>query len=342
MKSLGVVGTGLVALDAVYPQDRESWSAAGGSCGNVLALLAWLGWKAWPIARIGKDPAGDFLHAELRNLGVHTDYLFREENVGTPVIVHRIRKDKVGQAIHRFQFVCPECGGWLPRYRPVTLRQADEIDLGRRSADVFYLDRTSPAAVRLAQEAKNAGSLVVFEPSASGSDDHLRSIIEICDVLKYSNERLRSLPDLHEAREPRLIVETCGGSGLRFRWRGRWTDLAAFSVNSIEDTAGAGDWCTAGLLHSLVGKERAVTRWRKELIVKALQHGQALATINCLFSGARGAMHLGKKELMKAVKKLPAPNSAPIDLLPNMGDRSSVDLCTICGPTATTKHELAM
>jgi len=53
------VGTGLIALDMVFNGDRgESprfW--AGGSCGNVLTILAYLAWHSYPVARFGDDEA---------------------------------------------------------------------------------------------------------------------------------------------------------------------------------------------------------------------------------------------------------------------------------------------
>ena len=49
-------GTGLVALDIVFNGDStvppRMW--AGGSCGNVLTILSYLGWQAVPLARLAK------------------------------------------------------------------------------------------------------------------------------------------------------------------------------------------------------------------------------------------------------------------------------------------------
>ena len=39
------VGSGFVALDIVQGESG-SFAATGGSCGNVMAILAWLGWSA--------------------------------------------------------------------------------------------------------------------------------------------------------------------------------------------------------------------------------------------------------------------------------------------------------
>src|SRR5437879_1248419 len=54
-----VLGTGLIALDVVVgPQPGAAprcW--AGGTCGNVLTILAYFGWRSYPAATLGNDVA---------------------------------------------------------------------------------------------------------------------------------------------------------------------------------------------------------------------------------------------------------------------------------------------
>ena len=52
------IGTGLIALDVIYTTDKKPNFLAGGSCGNVLTILSYLGWKSLPIARLGNDAEG--------------------------------------------------------------------------------------------------------------------------------------------------------------------------------------------------------------------------------------------------------------------------------------------
>src|SRR5262249_7456775 len=59
----------------------------------------------------------------------------------------------------------------------------------------------------------------------------------------------------------------------------------------VKDTAGAGDWCTAGLLHQIAQDGAAgLLRLTPEDLESALRFGQALAAWNCGFVGARGGM----------------------------------------------------
>ena len=120
------VGAGFVAADIVEGRTEE-FVAAGGSCGNVLAILAWLGWTSYPVARLGRDWAATVIRKEFKSIGVEGDFLSDEKAVQTPIVIQRFVEDKAGKRVHRFSLACPECGGWLPRFRASTLQQATEV-----------------------------------------------------------------------------------------------------------------------------------------------------------------------------------------------------------------------
>ena len=132
---------------------------------------------------------------------------------------------------------------------------------------------------------------MVFEPASVGDEKKFREAVDLCHVLKYSQERLGNVPDLAVTQAPKLIVETQGQQGLRFRWRKRWTHLDAVSTENPVDAAGSGDWCTAALIH-MIGQQgsKGLEQLRKASLVVALRTGQTLAAINCQYIGARGAM----------------------------------------------------
>ena len=115
------IGTGLLAFDIVYTADSEEpigrW--AGGTCGNVLAILSFLGWSTYPVARLADNASATLLCRDLASWGVHLKYITRERHGSTPVIVQRIRQDGRGHGLHYFSFRCPRCGSRLPSYRPV-------------------------------------------------------------------------------------------------------------------------------------------------------------------------------------------------------------------------------
>lgn len=284
-----VLGSGFLALDVVEGQYGQ-FATAGGSCGNVLTMLAWLGWSSAPVARLGDDLAGQYVCEDLEAFDVDLRHIQLATSVRTPIVFQRFQEDTSGQRRHRFSLVCPDCGAWLPRFRSVVLVHAAQV-MVEAPPRAFYFDRVSPAIVRLAEWVRSESGLVVFEPSSMGDEALFRRAIDACHVLKYSDERLGHLADLADTRQPALIVRTCGSDGLRARWQGRWRTQSAFHVTRVVDAAGSGDWCTAGLMHMIgqSGSEAFLALSAGE-IERGLRVGQALASLNCAYEGARGLM----------------------------------------------------
>lgn len=333
------MGTGFIALDIVEGK-LNTFGAAGGSCGNVMAMLAWLGWTASPIGRLGADAAGEFVVSEYAKLGVDCRHIVRDENVATPIVIQRFGETAEGERTHRFSLSCPDCGGWLPRFRPMTISQAAPVLESSLAPKVFYLDRVTPASLRLARWAKDLGALVLFEPSSVGDEKPFQRAIDLCHVLKYSHDRLGHIPDLAAAQSPDLIVETLGEQGLRMRWRGSWSVLPAFKTDVFEDAAGSGDWCSAGLLH-LVGARGAdaFQASKRDDLERALKFGQALATLNCRFEGARGLMSfMDHQSVNKAFRELLETRVfAEVEHLERSSRSLPEDLCSLCKPQKKTR-----
>lgn len=167
---------------------------------------------------------------------------------------------------------------------------------------VFFLDRISRGTLTLAKSAREQGALVVFEPSGMGEPRLFREAWSVAHVVKYANNRLRDITDLDlecEVRDDLLLeIETLGASGLRYRSRlsdsgaSGWNTLQVIAPPRLRDAAGAGDWCTAGVLHKLArGGLAGFRRVGEERLVHALRYGQALATWGCAFESARGGMY---------------------------------------------------
>src|SRR5688572_15282299 len=95
-------GTGLVALDAVVSQEADLRLWAGGTCGNVLIILQYLGWSSFPISRLAADPASDVIVADMDGWGLKCKFLRLEPVADAPVIIHSVRRSRDGQAHHRF------------------------------------------------------------------------------------------------------------------------------------------------------------------------------------------------------------------------------------------------
>jgi len=295
-----VVGTGLIVLDitvsAVTPAPAHPvW--AGGTCGNVLAILSFLGWKSKAVGRIGVDAAGTCLVRDLLDSGVEPEHLDRE-TAGTPIILHRVSVARRGGFRHGYAFECPQCDRRYPSFRPVLVSRVEPLAELVSAASVFFFDRVSRGILDLAAAARKQDAIVVFEPSASGDEKQFVEAYEASDVVKYAcDRRAKFEPWLEKAASRRrapLEIETRGAEGLVFRLRGerRWHTREATPVPYLLDASGAGDWLTAGFLYA-AARAGGISRVLRDpdAVGRALQVGEALAAFNCQFEGPRGAMY---------------------------------------------------
>lgn len=345
-----IAGTGLIALDVVYGIEAEAPQCfAGGTCGNVLTIMNFLGWESLPIGRLGADPAGDMVRSDLRRWGLKTD-LCSLAPMATPIIVERIREDKAGARYHTFSWSCPQCGERLPGYSPVTGKAAEGALPRLPAANVFFFDRASRGALVLARDQAAKGAIIVFEPSGLGQQRAFREAMELAHIVKYSHERRKSFDEWLSTGAPLLEIETLGRGGLRYRSRlssasnARWHQLTALEIPEVRDTVGAGDWCTAGVIYKLCGSGTAgLERRSAEEVEHALSFGQALAAWNCTYEGARGGMYrVSKADVLAIVQDLLAGEGSPALVYQHEEDALTARgrICTSCkapgGPKKAT------
>ncbi|MBX3384501.1 MAG: hypothetical protein KF864_13445 [Phycisphaeraceae bacterium] len=282
-------------------------------------MLAWLGWQAIPVARLGDDVPGSLVRKEMEALGVNWDHVRHTATAGTPTIIQEFVTGPEGQPVHRFRVACPTCRGFLPRYTAPTISMARESLLALSAPpDVLYFDRASAAAIDSAKSVRTRGGLVVYEPVGAGDLRLFARAVSVSDIVKYSSDHRSRLASALAASRPRLEIETLGAAGLRFRSctgtrPGAWTCLAAYPVERFRDAAGAGDCCTAGLIWCLA-QFRHSRGWSlgQRSILSALRFGQALASINCAFVGARGMMRaVGATTAITAARQMIGLRESP-------------------------------
>lgn len=288
-----IVGAGLFALDVIVRADGEvSPPALGGSAGNVLCILGALGWKATPVGTLGDDLAAQVVQRDFAKVEADLRFMRCSAECCTPV-VYQHQLSPQDDSTHRFSFACPTCG---VRRRP---RWDDEGPLAGEHwvlppASVFFLDRPTPLSVTLAERYMESGAVVVFEPSAIGDDPNLFArAVRCAHIIKYANDRISGLAGF-DLQSVSVEIQTLGADGLRFRTpslNNPWLSLGAYELPYLHDTAGAGDWCTAGMIFELFGRGvMAQPTTDYNALTRALAFGQALSTLNCMTEGARGLL----------------------------------------------------
>ena len=340
-----VVGIGLTALDVIWEQDSRQYQiSAGGTCGNVLCILGYFGWRSSAISRLAPDAASVALEEDLKKWSVETKFLRLKPSAKTPVIIEKVKKDSSGVPFHTFSFNCPGCGGRLPQFQPVVSDAVTSLTNKMAKTDVLFIDRVSRSAINLARVASEDGAVVFFEPSASSTPKQLAEMLELSHIVKYSHDRVKDTGELDWGANTYLHIQTFGRGGLQFRTnlaskhRSAWRSLPAVPINSgLRDAAGAGDWLSAVLIDRLCrAGVRQLRRTNFEDLVGSINFGQAVAAWNCGFLGPRGSMYaLSRSQFWSQMKEL-QHGKAVTAVVELQGVSETVDLaqvvCSVCSP----------
>lgn len=299
------VGIGLVALDVLLNGNPKTPARfyAGGSCGNVMAILSFLGWNTFPIARLKNDKAADILIQDFQKFGVNPALISVKSDGSTPIIIHRVLKDKAGKPKHRFEFRDPDSGKYLPSYKPVLSSNVDEILDKKPGAKVFFFDRVNRSSIDIAKKSKAEGSMIFFEPSSIKMDNQTKECLSLADIVKFSRDRVVDYDLLFPICDRFLEIRTLGENGLEYRTKGQsdWRHIPAYKIDCVVDAAGSGDWCTSGIIYKLF-EDKTPNKFTTSNIENALKFGQVLGAINCGFLGARGIMYaITKSDLIEGI-----------------------------------------
>ena len=288
-----VLGAGLISLDVLIWDGKliPVGYYVGGTCGNVMMILAHMGWVSYPIARLDGTKDTDRVLADMAKHAVHTDFVSTSDGK-TPVIVQRNFITKDGKPTHKFESRI-NMGRFYLDFKSLTMKQADAV-IERIDFDpkVFFFDRVSPAIQKLATTFKEKGSVIFFEPSSRGGDvKRFNQCVEIADVVKFSEQRIKDTAQF-DGFEDKLFIQTQGAKGLNYRLNSEWIHLEPFLNEHVVDTAGAGDWTAAALINGLFkDKEtKRIAEYSAKEIENALNEAQKVGAQSCSYEGARGMM----------------------------------------------------
>ncbi|MBN2329168.1 MAG: hypothetical protein JXR73_18660 [Candidatus Omnitrophica bacterium] len=294
-----IVATGLACLDVMDVDSDEPPRLSAGGFPNAMILLRRRGWSVAPVVDLGEDRAGDYVLEEFRRWRINDQFVRRRSDIQTPIYVLYHRNGG-----HDFVKQCPYCEERFPLYKPVSPDFIDAIEASLpKKIDVFYFDKVSPAALKLAKICRRRSAWIVFEPNRIDDADLFRQSVEICDLIKYSRDRRVGVQEITGAASVPLEIETAGSEGLRYRvtcanQKSEWRALPPAPLLDFVDAAGAGDWLTASLISSIATPSafQAILKKEDEL-QRILIKGQEASAYNCRFAGARGALYVDRPML---------------------------------------------
>jgi len=317
------IGTGLIALDVIIDEinNNPQELLSGGSCGNVSSIMTFFGFDSYPIARLKKNLATTELTKDLKKWKVKTKLVTATKDGSTPIIIQRIKTNKQGNPIHKFEFKDPKNGTWLPNYKPVLSAEVSNIVKNAPIPSVFYFDRINRGSIDFAKFYKSKGSLIYFEPSSIGEMRLFEECLQVADIIKFSTDRISNYESLFPIQRVPLEIQTHGIEGISYRFgkklnEKKWHKLPVFSISGLVDASGAGDWMSAGLM-TTIGKQgsKGFENLDSKKVIAALRFGQALGSLNCFYNGARGLMYNHTKSQIETLVKQLQKSKADYTLL---------------------------
>lgn len=295
-----VIGSGIYNLDIIVVRNYPAWpqprpftdhtvlEEIGGTCGNVMCMLSWLGWKAMPQVCLDDSPEGLKAASDLQRYGCDCRYLTNTPEGGTTLLKCTHKKTPDGRKTISFRAGSPG-GSRFPKRH--FLRARDEAPAFLEQLDacpgVYFFDDPAAGHRLIAGSLREKGTVVFFEPSKVETKAELEAV-GVSDIIKFSGE---NVPDITftEHFSDKLFIQTLGAEGLRFKLRGNaWVHVPPVPCENVVDWEGAGDWTTSAFLNQLASSGIPFAEQTDASISEALSAAQKVAAKSVGFLSSKG------------------------------------------------------
>ena len=307
-----VEGCGFVCIDYIQ-YDGSVICDIGGTCGNVLSFLCFLGWESCVWMPWYEEES---LAHWLNDRGVDARYFVKTKKCVPKIVQVTDRTDKT----HRFLTRCPKCGG---RLAEICLPTKKHMETDKEVSNLFFCDRISEGILNRAAETALAGGVTMYEPNGLRTYGQLLANSRKFHIVKFSDEKISEkwqqnlLIDLKN-EGVKLIIVTQGKDGLKFAVKQNWgwTELRGEKADRGEgkDSSGAGDWLTAIFLDCFLSQiENGGSAFDYDIVCASLRCAMKAAALSCKEVGAQGMLHSGKriKELERIIG-MPLSSEKPV------------------------------
>lgn len=274
----------------------------GGAPCNVLAMLTKLGHSTAFIGKVGQDMFGDQLEAALKETGIDTRGLLRDQEVHTTLsFVHTLPDGDREFSFYRNPGAdMMLTKGDLPKK---LIRHAKIFHFGTLSMTSKKCRKATKKAIEIATE---AGAVISFDPnirenlwdSLEDAREQVLFGLENCDVLKISDNEITWLTGEEDYDKgvaairaeydiPLILVSEGSEGSLAYSYDTRAFVPAFINPNTIE-TTGAGDTFCACVLHYIL--EHGWREYDANELTEMLTFANAAASIVTTRKGALRVM----------------------------------------------------
>lgn len=303
-----IVTIGEILIDLTYSsktKDVPVYTAnPGGAPANVAVVSSKMGLSSAFIGKVGNDFYGDFLKKTLKDNGVDISALKIDESANTTLAVVSVSDS--GE--RSFAFYRKNCAD--------TLLCKDDIDINLLKNTRFLHfgsvgltnDPEREACIFAVEQAKSNGVTITYDPNyraslwknESEAVERMRSVLNMVDILKISDEELPLLAESNDIYEGskiiaekygvKLVIITLGADGAFYR-RNEETGIIPGRKVKVADTNGAGDTFFGAFLshmvHLNINKAQELTPVQLE---ECIRFANIAASITTSRSGAIPAM----------------------------------------------------
>lgn len=264
--------------------------SVGNTCGNVAAILPYLGVESFPIAHFDMSEQGLMIKDDLQRYGADVRFVENSPNGGTTLLRCTHKRDKMtGEHTTSFRATSP--GSRFPRRRFLRVRDeapafVEKLDF---VPDVFFFDAAEAGLRFLATELRGKGTLVYFEPESDAEKNKFLKAVEVSDIVKFSHEKVSDM-DFTTQYTDKLFIRTLGADGLEFNLCGQgWIKVASVPNDNVVDWEGAGDWTTSQFIACLCEKDMlSVAQMTAETVRSCLEIACRTASRSVSYMGSKG------------------------------------------------------
>lgn len=284
----------------------------GGAPCNVLSMLKRLGHEVAFIGKVGNDMFGVQLEEALKEVGIGTEGLLKDENIHTTLAF-----------VHTF----PDGDRDFFFYRNAdAMLLEDEIneELIRNCRMMHFgslsmtHDNCAGATKKAIKIARSCGAVISFDPNLREplwtTLDKAKEQIDYgmaqCDILKISDNEIvwftgetdydKAAAVLAKEYNIPLITVSLGRDGSRAYYKGKKAEAAPFLQKNTIETTGAGDTFCASVLHYIL--ENGLDDLSEEQLKEMLTFANAAASIVTTRKGALRVMPT-KEEVAKLIQQ---------------------------------------
>ena len=299
-----IIGTGIFNLDTIVVREYPEWPAmrpfkdkvvleeVGGTCGNVMCMLSWLGWDAKPVVYLDDSAEGRKVAEDLKRYGCDCRYVTNKPGGGTTLLRCTHKKTADGQHVMSVRTGSPG-GSRFPKRH--FLRARDEapafLETVQEAPAVFFFDDPAAGNRLIAKGMKEKGALVYFEPGRIMTGAKLEAI-ELSDIIKFSDEAFPDV-DFADGFSDKLFIQTLGAKGVRIKYMDRpWETVDGMKNDHVIDTEGAGDWFSSAFINALA--EAGSLDY--EGVMSAVKAALVVSSESVGYMGSKGYIHAQRAE----------------------------------------------